>query len=247
MSKIKVAVVSYLNTRPLVRGFESGVMDSLMTLTDAYPSRLASMLIEDEVDMALIPVAMLHAVSDAQIVSDYCIATDGEVASVCIFSACPIHEIEELVLDYQSRSSVALTRILLDQFWKISPVLVDAKPGFEDDVTGRRAALIIGDRALEKRNQYPYIYDLGSAWKEMTGLPFVFAVWVANKKLPADFLSIFNQTIENGFSELEDVIQGFDYPHYDIRTYYTQNIQYKLNNEMRKGMNLFLSLLTNRV
>jgi chorismate dehydratase len=124
--------------------------------------------------------------------------------------------------------------------------LVDAKPGFEDDVTRKRAALIIGDRALEKRNQYPYIYDLGSAWKEMTGLPFVFAVWVANKKLPPEFLSLFNQTIENGFSELEDVIQGFDYPHYDIRTYYTQNIQYKLTEEMRNGMDLFLNLITDR-
>jgi chorismate dehydratase len=246
MSKIKVAVVSYLNTRPLVRGFESGTMDGLMSLTDAYPSRLASMLIEDEVDMALIPVAMIPSVPHAEIVSDFCIATDGEVASVCIFSDCPIQEIEELVLDYQSRSSVALTRILLDQFWKISPVLVDAKPGFEDEVAGKRAALIIGDRALEKRNQYSYIYDLGSAWKEMTGLPFVFAVWVANKKLPADFLTQFNQAIENGFTELEEVIQAVDYPHYDIRTYYTQNILYKLNHDMRKGMDLFLSLISNR-
>lgn len=246
MSKIKVAVVSYLNTRPLVRGFESGVMDSLMSLTDAYPSRLASMLIDDEVDMALIPVAMIPSVPQAEIVSDFCIATDGEVASVCIFSACPIQEIEELVLDYQSRSSVALTRILLEQFWKISPVLIDAKPGFEDEVAGKRAALIIGDRALEKRNQYPFIYDLGEAWKEMTGLPFVFAVWVANKKLPADFLTQFNHAIENGFTELEEVIKGIDYPHYDIRTYYTQNILYKLNDDMRKGMDLFLSLISNR-
>lgn len=246
MSKIKVAVVSYLNTRPLVRGFESGAMDSFMTLSDAYPSRLASMLIEDEVDMALIPVAMFPSVPHAEIVSDFCIATDGEVASVCIFSDCPIQEIEELVLDYQSRSSVALTRILLEQFWKISPVLVDAKPGFEDEVAGKRAALIIGDRALEKRNQYPFIYDLGEAWKAMTGLPFVFAVWVANKKIPADFLTQFNHAIANGFTELEEVIQSVDYPHYDIRTYYTQNIQYKLTHEMRKGMDLFLNLISNR-
>ncbi len=240
MNKIKVAVVSYLNTRPLVKGFETGVMDQMMELSEAYPSSLASMLIRDEVDLALIPVAIIPEVPNAEIVSDFCIATDGEVASVCLFSDCPINEIEEILLDYQSRSSVALTRILLKEHWKISPLLTHAKPGFEENVTGKKGALIIGDRALEKRSSYRYVYDLGTAWKEMTGLPFVFAVWVANKKLPTDFISLFNQTIQSGFSELESVIQKFENPHYSIRTYYTQNIQYRLTDDMRNVMDLFL-------
>ena len=240
MNKIKVAVVSYLNTRPLVKGFETGVMDQMMELSEAYPSSLASMLIRDEVDLALIPVAMIPEVPNAEIVSDFCIATDGEVASVCLFSDCPINEIEEILLDYQSRSSVALTRILLKEHWKISPLLTYAKPGFEENVAGKKGALIIGDRALEKRSSYRYVYDLGTAWKEMTGLPFVFAVWVANKKLPSDFISLFNHTMLSGFSELESVIQKFENPHYNIRTYYTQNIQYRLTDDMRKAMDLFL-------
>jgi chorismate dehydratase len=224
-----------------VRGFASGTMDNMMHLTEAYPSALANMLIQNEVDLALIPVAMIPKVPHAEIVSDFCIAADGEVASVCIFSDCPMAEIEGLYLDYQSRSSVALTRILLQEHWKINPKLIHAESGFENNVSGKTAALIIGDRALEKRNQYRYCYDLGTAWKEMTGLPFVFAAWVANKKLPPAFIDHFNRTIESGFEDIESVIQQFDYPHYNIRTYFTQNIKYKLNDDMKMSIDLFLS------
>jgi chorismate dehydratase len=239
-TKIKVAVVSYLNTRPLIKGFEHGVMSDRMELLEAFPSKLANMLANDEVDMALIPVAAIPGIKNAEVVSDFCIATDGAVASVCIFSHCPIQEVEELMLDYQSRSSVALTKILLKEYWKISPKLTHASPGYENEVMGNRAALIIGDRALQQRDDFPFVYDLGSAWKSLTNLPFVFAVWVANKKIPSDFLINFNQVVQDGLNQMDEVIAQQDVPFYDIRTYYTDNIKYILNDEKRESMRLFL-------
>jgi chorismate dehydratase len=243
-TKFKVAVVSYLNTKPLIKGFEHGKMNDQMELLEAYPSKLASMLASDEVDMALIPVAAIPGIKNAEVVSDFCIATDGAVASVCIFSNCPIHEVEELLLDYQSRSSVALTKILLKEYWKISPKLIQANPGYENEVSRNRAALIIGDRALQQLNAYLYVYDLGTAWKSLTQLPFVFAVWVANKKIPSDFLAEFNRVIQDGLDKMEEVIEQVDVPYYDIRTYYTQNIKYVLTADMRLSIDLFLKKLT---
>lgn len=130
--KIQVGAVSYLNTIPMIHGMQAGALHEQMDLILDYPSKLAGMLQSGELDLALIPVAMMPNIPDAQIISDYCIATDGEVASVCIFSNVPLENVSRLLLDYQSRSSVALTKILLRHHWKINPELVDATPGFEE-------------------------------------------------------------------------------------------------------------------
>ncbi|HNK30623.1 MAG TPA: hypothetical protein PKG65_16940, partial [Ferruginibacter sp.] len=106
--KIKVGAVSYLNTKPLIYGFEQGLMKDEVELLIDYPSKIASLLQTNQVDIGLVPVAIIPTLEEHHIISDYCIGCDGEVASVCLFSEVPLAEVSTILLDYQSRTSVAL-------------------------------------------------------------------------------------------------------------------------------------------
>ncbi|HPH86460.1 MAG TPA: menaquinone biosynthesis protein [Ferruginibacter sp.] len=241
--KIRVAAVSYLNTKPLTYGFEHGQLAEEIELFFEYPSKVAAMLLNGQADIGLIPVAVIPTLAEAHIISDYCIGTDGEVASVCLFSDVPVNEIKQVYLDYQSRTSVALLKILLKKHWNIQPELLEATPGFEEKIGGAIAGLVIGDRAFLQRNRSAYIYDLGTAWRELTGLPFVFAAWVANKKLPPAFIHAFNEATGEGMNHIEEIVAQNPYPAYSMDTYYRVNINYRLDEEKRKALKLFLEWL----
>lgn len=215
----------------------------MIELTETFPSEIALQLMSNEIDVGLVPVAVLPEMKAYYIISDYCIGATGKVASVCLFSDCPMDEIKKIYLDYQSRTSVALAKILLKSYWKISPELVEATPGYINDISGTTAGIVIGDRALEQRKKSTYIYDLAEGWIEMTGLPFVFAAWVANKKLPEYFIKLFNEANKKGIENLPAVIAQNSFPQYDLHTYYTQNISYNLDEEKKKGLELFLEML----
>lgn len=242
-AKIKVAAVSYLNTKPLLYGIERSGLDKDMELLLNYPSQLAQSLQQDKIDMALLPVAAIPSIPGARIVSDYGIAADGNVASVCIFSQVPMEEIREVYLDYQSRSSVRLARLLLEQHWNKNVILRPAPENYIEYINGATAGVIIGDRALQQRVNFEYIYDLADAWKDFTGLPFVFAAWVANKELPEGFLAAFNKANAEGLQHLDEVVAENPFPHYDLMTYYTDNIKYELTEERKKGLEKFLELI----
>jgi chorismate dehydratase len=165
------------------------------------------------------------------------------VASVAIFSEVPIDRIEKVLLDYQSRTSVALAKVLLRKYWQIEPELIDTKTDYRGDIKGTTAGVVIGDRALEQRKVSPYIYDLGEAWIDFTGLPFVFAAWVSNKPLPADFIAAFNEANRKGLENIDNVVAGIPYNVFDLHKYYTQHISYELTPEKRKGLQQFLSFI----
>ncbi|MDP3667801.1 MAG: MqnA/MqnD/SBP family protein, partial [Sediminibacterium sp.] len=139
--------------------------------------------------------------------------------------------------------SVNLARILLKEYWKFNPVLADAKEDFRKSITGTTAGIVIGDRALEQRNLSAYTYDLGTAWKALTGLPFVFAAWVANKPLGEAFEDAFNRANGYGVSHIAEVVAENSYTTYDLTNYYTKNISYRLDDAKRKGLTLFLEKL----
>ena len=244
MKKIKVGAVSYLNTKPLLYGIERSaeLMEQIELVTD-YPSKIARQLLNDEIDVGLVPVAVIPQMKEYFIVSDYCIGSDGNVASVCLFSEVEINKIEKVLLDYQSKTSVALCKVLMKNHWKKDVLFEDAKGDFAKDIKKNTAAVLIGDRALQQRTTSNYIYDLGGAWEAMTGLPFVFAAWISNKKLSEDFIKLFNQKNAEGINDINEVISENICDFYDLHTYYTQNISYTLNEEKLKGMNLFLELM----
>ena len=247
LEKIKVGAVSYLNTKPLLYGIKrSGILMQQLELIEEYPSKIADMLIKGAIDVGLVPVAIIPKLKEWHILTDYCIGADGDVASVCLFSEVPIEKIDRILLDYQSRTSVNLCKILLKHYWKKEVILEDTNEDFRSRITGTTAGVIIGDRALEQRTISPYVYDLAGAWKAMTGLPFVFAAWIANKKLPAGFINRFNEANATGLKSIEAVIAENDFKKYNLNTYYTRNISYLLTDDKRKGLEKFLELLAEK-
>jgi len=174
---------------------------------------------------------------------DYGIAADGKVASVCIFSHVPLEEIETLYLDYQSKTSVRLAQLLLETYWKKEVVYKPAAENFMEHINCKNAAVIIGDRALKQLPNFKYIYDLAEAWKDLTGLPFVFAAWITNKKLPEDFISSFNEANAEGLKHIDKVVAENSFPYFDLKIYYTEQIHYLLDERKKEGLNLFLKML----
>lgn len=244
LKKIKVGAVSYLNTKPLLYGIKRA--EKLMEqveLIEEYPSKIAGMLVDGTIDVGLVPVAIIPKLQEWNILPGYCIGAESDVASVCLFSEQPIEEINRILLDYQSRSSVNLCKILLKYYWQKEVVLEDAGLDFREQIKGTTAGVVIGDRALEQRKISPYIYDLAGTWKAMTGLPFLFAAWIANKKLPDDFITLFNEANAVGLNNLDAVIAENPYSTYSLKTYYTENISYQLTEDKKKGLELFLKLL----
>ena len=241
--RIRVGAVSYLNTKPLIFGVKrSGLMDRIDLIED-YPAKIAAMLLNDEIDVGLIPVAVIPQLKQHFIVTDYCIAAEGEVASVALFSEVPMEKIDKVVLDYQSKTSVNLAKILLKEYWKKEVVFEDAKEDFLQHIGGSTAAVVIGDRALQLANHSKYVYDLALAWKSFTGLPFVFAAWIANKPLDEDFLDAFNRANAYGVKHIEEVLAETSFTDYDLKKYYTKNISYELTDRKREALQKFISML----
>ena len=243
--KWRIGAVSYLNTRPLIWGLEQSGLLAEIELVKAYPAQIAQDLMEGRIDMGLVPVAITPLLKEAHFVSNYCIGAESEVASVCIFSQVPMEEIEKVYLDYQSRTSVQLVKVLLGQYWKKEVEFLTATEGYMDKISGSTAGVIIGDRALASLGHFEYIYDLGLAWKQYSGLPFVFAAWIANKPIPLEFMEAFDAANAYGLSHLEEVIALIPATEqvYDLHKYYTENISYELTPEKREGLARFLEAL----
>ncbi len=235
--------MSYLNTKPLVYGFEQGAMQDEIELVFDYPARLAQMLAQKTIDVGLIPVAEMPGIPNANIITDFCIGAEGPVASVCLFSHVPVQDISEILMDYQSRSSAALLRLLLKKFFKIQPRLTETQAGYISNIKANTAGLIIGDRAFAARKQFPFVYDLAEAWVQLTGKPFVFAAWVANRKLDVDFATRFNAATGEGLQHISKIALQHSIANYDLHKYYTKNIDYFLTENKRAGLALFLDML----
>ena len=241
----RIGAVSYLNTRPLLLGIEQESFLKSIDLVKSYPANIAQDLLSRKIDIGLVPVAILPQLSDPHIVSNYVIGANGAVASVALFSEVPIDEIKSIYLDYQSRTSVQLLKILLSQFWKKEVEFISATEGYIAQISGTTAGVIIGDRALENLSKYPYVYDLSLAWKQHTGLPFVFAAWVANQPIPAAFMAAFDTANGYGLAHLDEVIALIPAQEqvYDLHKYYTENISYFYDEEMKQGLAAFLNFI----
>jgi chorismate dehydratase len=247
LKKIKVGIVNYLNTKPLIYGLERPPINDRIELVPAYPAKLAEMLVKNEIDVGLIPVAVIPELPSFHIVSDYCIGAEGEIASVCLFSEVPMNEIKKVYLDYQSRSSVALLKWLMKEYWGINPEIVQAADeSYRQEIKGTTAGLVIGDRALEQRRISTFIYDLGSEWRAITGLPFVFAAWVSMQPLPDEFIQLFNAANETGLHHIDEIVAENPFDVYDLKKYYTLHLSYHLDEKKKEGMNRFLQAITQK-
>lgn len=245
--KIKISIVNYTNALPFKWGIKkSGVLKKI-DLQEDIPSICAQKLKFKQVELALVPVALLAELDNFFIDMDYCIGADGKVDSVKLYSQVPLGEIESVTLDYQSKSSITLTKILFKFFWKRPVTFVDAKPGFEKQIGGRNAAVVIGDRTFELNGLFKYEFDLAEEWKKFTGLPFVFAAWVSTTKLPEDFVKEFNAALKYGVDRVDEAVEAeFNSSVLSKATaleYLTNKIDYPLNDGKRKALKEFLNYI----
>ena len=244
MTKIKISAVSYTNTLPFIYGIENSNIINHIELSKDIPSICAQKLLDNVVDIGLIPVAVIPKLNNYEIISDYCIGASAPVRSVILGSFKPLNEIETIYLDYHSRSSVMLTRILAKRFWKIDVKWTNTTEGFENRIKDNDAAVIIGDKALAVEKKFPYVYDLADEWIKNTKLPFVFAAWVTNKNLGDTFKKEFNSTLKYGINHIDDLIQSYDFSylpkHVNPKEYLTVNIDFLLDDKKYEGLDLFL-------
>ena len=246
-NRIRVGIVNYMNTKPLIYGLERSPINEMIDLIGDYPSKLARMLAANEIDVGLIPVAAIPELPSYHINGNYCIGATGEIASVCLFSEVPMQQVEKIYLDYQSRSSVALLKWLMKESWGINPVIVQAEDeSYREQIKGTTAGLVIGDRALEQRKISTFIYDLGSEWRSVTGLPFVFAAWVSVNPLPEAFVKLFDEANAVGISRIDEIVRENPYDLYDMKKYYTLHLSYELDEQKRRGMKKFLEVIAEK-
>lgn len=213
----------------------SGILSQIDLSLD-IPSDCAIKLIDNQVDIGLVPVASLLDIPGYEIISNYCIGASGAVDSVFIFSNRPIQEISSIRMDDQSRTSNNLAKVLLKNYWKHKPEIV---------LEGQADAFVqIGDRTFGKKSHYAFAYDLAEEWQKFTGLPFVFAVWAANKHIPEKFQTDFNSALKYGLDHRKDVIK--DLPSngkFDINDYLLNKIDYNLDSRKLEALTLFHQLI----
>ncbi|MFC2175985.1 menaquinone biosynthetic enzyme MqnA/MqnD family protein [Bacteroidota bacterium] len=248
VEKIKVSAVSYVNSYPFIYGLQHHPVSSQIELELDTPAACGHKLLSGQVDIGLVPVALISELKNPIILGDKCIGSEGPVETVCLFSDVPLNEIEEVLLDNESKTSVQLVQVLAEKHWKISPKWIAAKSGFINRINGKTAGVVIGDRAFALRDKHPFVYDLSEAWKSLTGLPFVFACWVSNKELPEDFLAAFNESLQFGLDERETAIELMAEKNTkEMKRYVTDVISYELDPKKHEAMKLFARWLCKAV
>ncbi len=247
LNKVKISIVNYTNTLPFKWALKRSELFQRIDLQEDIPSICAQKLKYKQVDLALVPVALLSELPGYFIETDFCIGAFKKVDSVKLYSEVPLHQIESITLDYQSRSSITLTKVLCKFFWKIKPKYVDAIPGFESDTKHKNASVVIGDRTFDLNGKYNYEYDLAEEWFKFTELPFVFAAWVSTEKIDEILIKEFNAVLKYGVDHIGDAINessgNLSLSKEKALEYLTQRIDYNLNEDKRKAMTLFLNYI----
>lgn len=244
----RVAVISYLNTVPLVWGLENGPRRHPFQLDYCLPSEGADRVQSGQADIGLLPVIEMARQS-----LSYCpgtgIACDGPVRSILLVSKVPPAQIRSLAVDRGSRTSVMLTRIILSQKFDAHPVVTVTEPALDEMLAHHDAALIIGDPALHlEPASLPFLtLDLGQEWKELTGLPMVFAVWCGRQPFVTPAVSQhFLDSLAYGERHMATIVAGQaaqrGLPPDLIHRYLTGHIRFRLGAEEYKGMSTYLEL-----
>lgn len=243
---IRISAVSYLNTYPFIYGLQQSELMNEFTITTDVPAICAQKLINNEVEIGLVPVAIIPQLRYHRIITDYCIGAIGKVHTVLLLSKIPLQEIKNIYLDNESRTSVKLVKVLARNYWKINPGWIDIPNSNTSKTDDFESVVLIGDKTFTARQNYPYVYDLAEEWQLFTGLPFVFACWVANKPLKEDFILKFNNIIKTGIENIDKVIDAFKDKipdNVDAKEYYTRYISYNLDEDKKMGLDLFLKYL----
>lgn len=226
----RIALVEYLNTRPFSEGLRISGAQHLLRF--GPPSKCARWFAEDEVDISLCPVGALPGVGPYRLWGEYCIGANGPVRTVVLLSQVPLTEIRRVRLDSHSRTSNLLLGILAEKYWK------RAWDYYSDSGTSSpEAALMIGDKVFAAEADYPYRYDLAEAWTALTGLPMVFAVWIAKPAVPEILLDELNDDFALGMRWVASKPAELNS---DELHYLQQSIAYTFGPSQHEAMDLYL-------
>ena len=242
MSRIRIASVSFLNSRPLIHGLDR-VADVDLSL--AVPAKLLDLLRDGSADVALLPVIDYQRLEGLTIVPAGGIGSDGATLTVRIFSRVPIEQVRSLACDPDSHTSVALARILLARRHNLRPEFCDLARAGDDPAQAR---LLIGDKVVcEEPVGFQYQLDLGEQWKAMTGLPFVFAVWMAREGVDtARAARHLEEAKRRGLADIEQIIVDHAIPRgwpADLaRQYLTRNLQFEVGQRELAAIEAFHQL-----
>jgi chorismate dehydratase len=245
MEKTKISIVSYLNSKPFLYGLNKILNNTEIQISLDIPSKIVAKLDFGIAEIGLIPVAGLQDLNDYKIVSDYCIGAIKKVRTVVLVSEVPLEQIDTVLMDYQSRSSVLLSKVLAKFYWKKEFKWENTCNNFHNkSIKGNTGGVVIGDRVFGIEKKYKYSYDLSEEWFNFTGLPFVFAVWATVKDITSEFESNFNKALSFGINSLAKIveIEQPGYPDVNIYNYFKDNISFDFDEMKKEGMNMFLDL-----
>jgi chorismate dehydratase len=243
----KVSVVQYLNAVPLVWGMLKGIQQGRYALEFTTPAACADAVRLGKTDLGIIPSIEYQRLERAQVLSGISIAAKEEVKSVLLLSKVPIEKVQTVAVDNSSRTSAALLRILMRKFYSRWVNVVPSAPKPAQMLKRAEAALIIGDPALTYDGQVPEVYDLAAEWKKFTGLPFVFALWVGREEAKVGrYRKDFEGSRDYGLAHIDAIAAEYapklNMQPPGVKAYLTQNVDYSLDEENRKGLRLFYKL-----
>jgi len=243
----RISVVKYLNTAPLIWGMLKGNQQGKYNLDFTTPAKCADDLSRGEAAVGIVPSIEYQRMDRLRVLPRCSIASKGNVKSVLLLSKVPIEEVETVALDNSSRTSAALVRVLLRKFYSrsISAAAVDPDP--EKMLQRADAALLIGDPALTFNADGFRVYDLAAEWKKFTGFPFVFAVWAGHEDARLrNFCADFEASRDFGLAHIDDIAREYapalGLAPEAVMVYLTENIDYSLDEENLKGLELFYRL-----
>ena len=245
----RIAASSYLNTAPLIWSFIYGSQrESVQLFTDTAPARCAEMLAGNEVDAALVPVIEYQHIPGVAIIPDICVGSRSAVRSVVVASKLNnLKKVKRVALDESSRTSVALVKIIFREFLGFEPEWETSPPDLKSMLARADAALIIGDPAMKiPRNQFR-VFDLATLWHDYTGFGFVFAMWMAREANADAVRAIdFAAARDEGLAHLDDIAAEYrtrlSLSAEEINDYLTRNIAFQMDEEMKKGLELYFEL-----
>jgi chorismate dehydratase len=247
---MRIGAVNYLNSKPLVYGFEASAPD--VRLLYDLPSRLADSLAAGRLDVALVPSVEWLRQPGHVLVSDACVACQGPVLSVKIFFRVQPAQVRRLALDEGSRTSAALAKILLDELAGVTPECEPLAIGCGLASTDADAVLLIGDRAIQSNDRASCeVWDLGEKWFDWTGLPFVFAAWIARPNVETAALeTLLAAARDRGVAHLAEIAAaeapalGIDF---ELALHYLRdNLHFTLGEQELSGLKRFAQLAADR-
>jgi chorismate dehydratase len=242
----RIGAVSYLNTRPLLEGMDD---QPQLEVTRAVPSDLREMLTGDQVDAALLPaIDLQRSNGDLTVLPAGCIGCAGSVLTVRIFSQVRPHKIETLWVDLDSHTSVALAQVIWHYQFKRRLNIIPFSPGACDIAEDAQAVLMIGDKVVTQPPiGFDFQFDLGRLWFEMTGLPFVFAVWAANEGADHEELyQVLSAARRSGQGNLDEIARKYapmhNWPQDIAQKYLGQCLNFDFTPAHREGMEEFFAM-----